>query len=360
MTDVKNQDYIKIEEEKLIINNVEPNNPQITICIVNYNGLPYLKNCLDSIKRSNYHSGKIETIIADNASSDNSISFLRTNYPWVNVLALDRNYGFARANNICAENAAGEYIVFLNNDTEVTPDWLGELLDTMEKDKNVGIAGSKILLLDTPDKINSAGANITFFGGGYDIGFRDDDSEKYNIAGDRGCVCAATMIVRRDEFLSFGGFDEDYFMYVEDVDLCWRYWLYGKRVKYVPGSVVYHKFGGTSGTFRHAPLRVFYGTRNSLITIIKNYSLYNIPFPLFFSFFYHILRTLYYFVKLDFRLVLSMIKAYCSLIGYLPKILTRRREIQGRRKVRDSYLFKNSVITPFSTVMREFLRLLKN
>jgi hypothetical protein len=157
----------------------------------------------------------------------------------------------------------------------------------MEKDSEVGMVGSKILLLETPGKINSAGANITFNGSGYDIGFLDDDSEKYSLRGYRGCVCAAAMMVRRAEFLNFGGFDEDYFMYFEDVDLCWRYWLYGKKVVYVPSSIIYHAFGGTSGKCRHAPLRVFCGTRNSLFNIVKNYETHHIAFPLFFSFLHH-------------------------------------------------------------------------
>lgn len=297
--------------------------------------------------------------MVDNASDDGSVDYVKTNYPWVKVLALDRNYGFARGNNIGAKNAKGKYVVFLNNDTVVTPGWLNELVDVMEKDRDIGIAGSKILLHDTPGKINSAGANITFYGGGYDIGFSDDDSDKYNIAGSRGSICAAAMIVRKDEFLSFSGFDEDYFMYFEDVDLCWRYWLYGKRVKYIPGSVIYHKYGGTSGMYRHTPLRVFYGTRNALFNIIKNYEAYNIPFPLVFSFIYHILRTLYFLVRFEFQLALSMLKAYGSFFRYLPKILAKRSKIQSSRKVNDRYLFNNSIISPFHATLKEFVRLLK-
>ncbi len=297
--------------------------------------------------------------MVDNASTDGSVDYVRTSYPWVRVLALDRNYGFAKANNLGSEAAKGEYIVFLNNDTVVTSLWLKELVGVMEKDENVGIAGSKILFLDEPEKINSAGANITFYGGGYDIGFLDNDSEKYNIAGSKGCVCAAAMIVRREEFLSFGGFDEDYFMYLEDTDLCWRYWLYGKRVEYIPDSVIYHKYGGTSGMYRHTPLRVFYGTRNSLFNIVKNYEAHNILFPMFFSFLYHTSKTLCFFLKLDFSLALSMIKAYYSFLRYLPKTIAKRKEIQINRKVSDRYLFNNSIIVSFYITFREFLRLLK-
>lgn len=333
--------------------------PTVTICIVNYNGLKYLKGCFDSIAMINYPLEQIETITVDNASVDESIEYIKSNYPWVKVLALDKNYGFAKANNIGANIAKSKYIVFLNNDTVVTPDWLNKLVDAMEEDNDLGVVGSKLLFLDKPKKINSAGANITFCGVGYDIGFLDDDSEKYNARGYRGCVCAAAMMVRREEFLNFGGFDEDYFMYSEDIDLCWRYWLYGKRVVYVPNSVVYHKFSGTSGVYRHVLLKVFYGTRNSLFNIIKNYETHNMLLPLSFSFLFHILKTLYFLARFEFNLALSMIKAYCSFLRYMPKMISKREEVQRKRRVRDRYLFDNSLIVTFSDSFKEFLRLLK-
>lgn len=335
------------------------NIPTVTICIVNYNGLKYLKECFDSIAKSDYPFEKIETIMVDNASTDGSVDYVRTHYPWVKVLALDKNYGFAKANNVGAKTAQGEYIVFLNNDTVVTPFWLNELVNILEKDKRIGVAGSKLLLLDTPEKLQAAGSKISFTGVGYDIGFLDDNSEKYNSMSNRGYVCAAAMIVRKEEFLDFGGFDENYFMYSEDVDLCWRYWLYGKQIVYVPKSVVYHKFRGTSGELRHTPLKVFCGTRNSLFNTIKNYETHNMLLPLSLSFLYHILKTLYFIVRLKFSLALSMIRAYCSFLRYMPKMISKRREVQSNRKIRDRYLFDNSLIGTFSDSFKEFLCLLK-
>lgn len=314
---------------------------------------------MDSIAKTNYSFEKVETIIIDNASVDGSVDYIKSNYPWVNILALDKNCGFARANNIGATKGQGKYIVFLNNDTIVTPGWLNGLVDVLENDRDVGIAGGKLLFLEMPDKINSAGANITFYGGGYDIGFLDEDSEKYNVSSYRGYICAAAMMVRREEFLDFGGFDEDYFMYSEDTDLCWRYWLYGKKVAYIPNSIIYHKFSGTSEFYRHAPLKVFYGTRNSLFNIIKNYETHNLFLPLFFSFIFHILKTFYFVIRLKFSIALSMIRAYYSFLKYIPKMISKRREVQRNRKVRDRYLFDNSLIASFFDSLEEFLRLLK-
>lgn len=332
---------------------------KVSLVIVNYNGRQYLEDCMDSIKKSSYSFEMIDTIVVDNASSDKSVDFIKTDYPWVKIIELDKNYGFAKANNIGAENARGDYIVFLNNDTVVAENWLYPLINDMESDRTVGAASGKILFYDNKKKVNSAGVQITFLGGGYDMGFLDNDSSKYDIQGQRASVCAAAMIVRKDEFLQLGGFDEDYFMYFEDVDLCWRYWLYGKKVEYVPDSIIYHKFGGSSGAHRHAPLRVFYGTRNALFNIIKNYEIYNIPFPIVFSFLYHILKALYFIVRLNFSLALSMVKAYCSFLRYLPKTIVKRKKIQSNRKIKDKYLFNNSIIASFYMTFREFLRLLK-
>ena len=172
-------------------------------------------------------------------------------------------------------------------------------------------------------------------------------------------MCAASMIVRKDEFLNFGGFDEDYFMYAEDVDLCWRYWLYGKRVEYIPASTVYHKYSGTSGTDRHTPLKVFYITRNTLFDLTKNYEASHMPFPLFFLLLYHVLKVFFFLVKLDFRSVMLMFKAYGSFLTYLPETIAKRKIIQSKRKIKDSYLFDNAVIESFRSTLKEFLRQLK-
>ncbi|HDH52954.1 MAG TPA: glycosyltransferase family 2 protein [Nitrospirae bacterium] len=333
--------------------------PDVSLIIINYNGLRHLKDCFNSIKKTSYPFENIDTIMVDNASTDGSIEYVKESYPWVRVLALDKNYGFAKANNIGAENAKGEYIVFLNNDTVVDSNWLAPLVDVMKGNKDVGIAGSKILLYDNQEKINSAGARITFMGGGYDIGFLDNDSGKYNVPGYRASICAAAMIVRKNEFLQSGGFDEDYFMYFEDVDLCWRYWLYGKRIEYIPASIVCHKFGGTSGKERHAPLRVFYGTRNSLFNIVKNYEPRNIFLALMAALSFHGLKTLCFLAMLEFSSVFSMIRAYRSFVIKLPIILKRRSIIQKRRKVKDEYLFENSIISPVSADIKEFRRLFK-
>ena len=333
--------------------------PSISIVIINYNGLVFLSECIRSLTSIGYPPDEMEIIVVDNASTDGSTGCLEREFPRVTVLARDRNYGFARASNIGARHARGEYLVFLNNDTVVMSGWLEELVRVMEADRDVGIAGSKLLLMDSPGKINSAGGIITFTGGGYDFGFMDDDGEGYNVSGSRGYICAASMIVRREEFLTFGGFDVDYFMYFEDVDLCWRYWLCGKDVAYVPASVVYHKFGGTANSSRHSSLRVFYGTRNSLLNMTKNYGARTLLFAFPLTLLYHLLKTLYFVASLRGGAALAMIKAHSSFVRLLPGALDKRRAIQKLRRIGDRVLFDRCLIDPLSSTLREFLRLLR-
>jgi GT2 family glycosyltransferase len=203
-----------------------------SIIIVNFNGKKHLKICLESIKKS--EASEEEIIVVDNGSTDGSRAFLDKEYPLVKTVYLEKNYGFARANNIGAQNAAGDYLIFLNNDTCVSAGWCNSLINELLQNSEYGIAGSKLVLMDSPDTINSAGGGIVFNGGGYDIGFLDQDSKKYNKREEKGVVCGASLMVRRKEFIQLKGFDEMYFMYFEDVDLCWRYWLAGYKVIYVP------------------------------------------------------------------------------------------------------------------------------
>jgi GT2 family glycosyltransferase len=329
----------------------------VSIISINYNGKHFLKDCLESIQGT--EASDAEVIIVDNASTDGSGEYLRREFPSVKVMELDRNYGFAEANNRGAEAASGKYLVFLNNDTVVTQGWLLALLDALSSEPEVGAAGSKLLLYHLPGKMNSAGANIVFNGGGHDIGFMADDSLTYNVRGPRGAVCAASMIVRREEFLSLGGFDPLYFMYFEDVDLCWRYWLSGYKVLYVPQSVVYHRFGGTTGSSRHVPLRVFYGTRNALFNILKNYESRHIFLPLCFNVLHHAAKFLGFIATLRLRSAQEIPKAYGSLMYHLSEVMQKRRIIQTGRKVTDRFLFENSLVVTLGTALKEYFRLRK-
>jgi GT2 family glycosyltransferase len=330
-------------------------NPRVSIIVVNLNGRGHLAECLESLMASEARNHEI--VLVDNGSRDESCSFVRGTYPHVKVIALSENHGFAEGNNIGARAAVGAYLAFLNNDTVVNPGWLDALLGVLERHPRIGVAGSKLLFHGMRERLNSAGADLVFSGGGYDVGFMHLDSPRYNIPALKGAVCGAAMMVRKAEFLSLGGFDPPYFMYFEDVDLCWRYWLRGYSVAYVPSSVVYHKFGGSAGSARDSALRVFYGTRNSLLNVIKNREARHLPVALFFNFAHHALKILGFVLSGKPLLAAGTVRAYGAWLRSMPTALRRRKAIQRERRVSDRFLVENRLMVTLPVAFREYLRL---
>jgi len=244
--------------------------PLITISIVNLNGQKYLKDCLESINNLNYPQEKIEIIVVDNGSTDDSVKFIRKRFSGINIIQNSKNNGFAKANNQAAKVAKGEYIAFLNNDTKVDSKWLIELLRPVYGDKETVVSGSKVLSMDGK-KLDFVGGMINFEGKGFQIDFglpiEKDLHKQYKYLP---FANGGAMLIRRDIFLDVGGFDEDFFAYYEDVDLGWRLWVLGYKVIFAPDSIVYHHHHGTSRIFSEDKLR-FLKERNSLYSVFKNY-----------------------------------------------------------------------------------------
>jgi len=244
--------------------------PLISISIVNLNGREYLKDCLSSIKSLNYPQNKLEIILVDNGSSDDSVKFTSENYPDVKIIKNSKNLGFAAANNQAAKAARGEYIAFLNNDTKVDKNWLIELLRPIYRDREVVVSGSKVLSMDGKN-LDFVGGMINFEGKGFQIDYgvltsKDIHNQyKYLPFANGGALLASRQV-----FLDTGGFDEDFFAYYEDVDFGWRLWVLGYRVVFAPKSIVYHVHHGTSKVFSEDKLR-FLKERNSLYSVFKNY-----------------------------------------------------------------------------------------
>lgn len=235
--------------------------PLVSIIIVNYNGKTHLEKCLSSITTSSYK--KYEVILVDNNSSDSSVEFVQKNYSFVNVIKLDKNYGFAEPNNIGAKSAKGEFFLFLNNDTMTTPDFITELVKAAKDDSEIGIFQS--LLLKPDGTIDSSGDFIDMYGRAY--------SSKENTTAIRPILSArgASMMIRKDVFWDLGGFDKNYFVSFEDVDLGLRAWICGYSVVLVPKSVVYHLGGQTIQKLDS--LISFHGVKNTLILRLTNFEI---------------------------------------------------------------------------------------
>jgi len=248
----------------------------VSVVILNFNGIKFLSKCLDSVLESDYPN--FEVIFVDNASTDGSLDFVRSNfcqYSNLKIIQNSRNLGFAEGNNVGANAAKGKYVVFLNNDTEVDLEWLKELVIVMESDKTIGAAQSKLLLFDRKT-IDSAGDFINSYGRGWIRGHEEEDKGQYDRIIEIFSARAAAMIVKKRILRQVSYFDPTFFMICEDMDLGWRVRLNGYKVVFVPKSIVYHFGSGTRKRIQIPAESYYYNTRNSFIMLIKNYDLKNL------------------------------------------------------------------------------------
>jgi len=219
----------------------------VYVVILNWNGKEYLPDCLGSLQRQNYKNHRV--LVVDNGSEDGSVELLKNGFSWVELIENRRNLGFSGGSNagiFYALNKGANYIALLNNDTETHPDWLGELVKTAEMDTQIGVCGSKILFSDHRHLINSTGHAVNRLGFVWDEGIWERDGRTHNQAKEIIGACGAALFLRAEVLKEAGVFDEKYFAYYEDADLCLRIRKLGYRVVYVPTAIVYHKFSVTA------------------------------------------------------------------------------------------------------------------
>jgi len=326
--------------------------PKVAVLVLNYNGKIHLKECFESLKEQTYEN--YEVYLVDNASSDDSIEYTKRLFPWVKIIAFNRNWGFAEGYNRAIKLMKTNLIALLNNDTKVDKKWLEELVKAIVKDNKIIAVGSKILLYEDPRIINHAGAKITPIGGGFDIGFLRCDKGKGESYRSKyvGAVCGAAMLVRRDLFLKIGGFDKHFFAYFEDTDFCWRAWLLGYKVLFVPSSIVYHKLGGSWG--RKSPIKVYLGQKNRIISLIKNFNLLLLLRGLFLNIVYTSLKLLEFMLSRDTLSTISLLKAYFYVIRNIRDIIKKRIIIQSKRRINDTFLIKYGLIASLDECIKVY------
>ena len=233
--------------------------PQVSIIIANYNGRDLLQKCLESLSNVNYKN--LEIIIVDNNSTDDSVEFVTKNHPSIILVKLDKNKGFAEPNNIGAKIAKGQFLLFLNNDTVVTENFISEMINAIITDKKIAICQS--LLLKPNGDIDSSGDFLD------DLGIVYNSKTKIDHIREISSARGASMLIRANIFEKLHGFDEKFFVSFEDVDLCWRAWILGYRTLMIPTSIVYHLAGSTIKKIKSEI--AFHGFKNQLAMKVTNF-----------------------------------------------------------------------------------------
>lgn len=241
--------------------------PVVSIVIVNLNGAAYLGRCLDSIARIKRPT--FEVIVVDNNSNDRSKQIIKQYAKRVQAIWNDENKGFCAANNQAATAARGEFLLFLNNDTEVPETLLAVLVAKLRQDTTIGIIQPKILLKDEPGHLDSVGGFLTWTGFLNHVGIHEQDRGQYDQGFPVLSPKGACMMMRAKLFTKVGGFDEDFFAYFEETDLAWRVWLTGKKVLFYPGVSILHLMGRTTRTLEFNFIQ-FHSYKNRVASLIKN------------------------------------------------------------------------------------------
>lgn len=247
---------------------------KVAIVILNWNGQKHLKLFLPTVV-NNTHTENVEIYVADNGSTDNSVEFIKANYPNIKLIIMDKNYGFTGGYNKALAQVEAKYFVLLNSDVEPAPNWLEPMLDFMEENENVAACQPKILSYHNKEYFEYAGASGGFidkygypFCRGRILNEFEKDEGQYDDTKEIFWATGACMFVRAELFKQAAGFDDDFFAHMEEIDLCWRFKNMGYKIYSLPKSKVYHLGGGALPN--NSPRKLYLNYRNNLFLLYKN------------------------------------------------------------------------------------------
>ncbi|MGC3978016.1 MAG: glycosyltransferase family 2 protein [Paludibacteraceae bacterium] len=247
----------------------------VSIVILNWNGEKYLKKFLPILKEFSGNVRNMEIVVADNGSNDGSVKLMNDEFPEIRTILFEKNYGFAEGYNRALKEIESKYYVLLNSDVEVTPDWLSILYDYMEENQDITACQPKVLSYNKRNYFEYAGAAGGFidkygypFCRGRIFGETEKDVGQYDEIVDIFWATGACLFIRSADYWEVGGFDDEFFAHMEEIDLCWRLKSRGKRIVCVPRSVVYHIGGGTLKA--ENPYKTYLNFRNNLLLLYKN------------------------------------------------------------------------------------------
>ena len=325
---------------------METQSKKLAVLILNWNGKDLLERFLPSICK--YNSDFANIIVVDNASSDDSVTFLNTEYPEIETIELDKNYGFAEGYNKAMEMVNYPYVVLLNTDVRVTENWLVEPLDFLEKNGDYAACQPKILDEKEPTKFEYAGASggyIDRFGYPFCRGRIFDDLEvdagQYDSVKDVFWASGAALFVRRELYLEVGGLDASFFAHQEEIDLCWRLLNMNYKIACIPQSTVFH-LGGAS-LDKMNPKKTFLNFRNNLVMLLKNLPVYALPI-IFIRMVLDGVAGVKFISEGKFSHCWAIVKAHFSFYSRIPSVLLNRKKTI---KISNSLMYSKSILVEY-------------
>ena len=327
---------------------------RLSVVILNWNGRRHLERYLPSVVA--HTEGDAEVVVADNGSTDDSLQWLRLNYPDVRVIRLDRNYGFAGGYNRALREVASEYVLLLNSDVEVTAGWWQPLVEVLDTESDVAAVAPKLLADMERTKFEYAGAAGGFidylgypFCRGRILSNVEEDEGQYDNRRDIFWASGAAMCCRREVFNSLGGFDEDFFAHMEEIDLQWRMQLAGWRIVVEPKSVVYHLGGGTLPA---SSRKIFLNHRNNLAMLFKCASPMQRAVVAVVRPATDMLEALVNLVTLHPQRAWAIVRAWGEFIAWHGALSRKRKAVVRTKKVDNIY--RNSIVLRYIFGGRKF------
>ncbi len=306
---------------------------KVAVVILNWNGQKLLEQFLPSVIE---YSQDATVYVADNASTDDSVSFVKANFPSVKIIQNTENGGYAKGYNDALKHVNEDIYCLLNSDIEVTQNWLTPILDTFQNQPNTAIIQPKLLDFKNKEYFEYAGAAGGFidkFGYPYCRGrifnTLEKDEGQYNDTTDIFWSSGACLFIRNQVFEELNGLDEAFFAHMEEIDLCWRAKNLGYNIKYVGNSNVFHVGGATLKNSN--PKKTFLNFRNSLFTIVKN-AHSNLFFLIFTRLVLDGVAGVKFLFEFKFAHIIAIIKAHFSFYSHLPTLLKQRKSLSQIKK----------------------------
>lgn len=319
--------------------------PLVSVLILTYNRTDLLKQCLNSVLKSDYPN--LEFIISDNASTDDIEGFIKKNYPRlkIKVFRKKKNGGLTGGFNFGFKFCKGKYVMLLSNDTTITKESISSMVKMAENDSKIGAIAPKVTQMKNPGFIHSAGSFLTNTGILYHYGVYQKDGKKYQKSYYVFSTTGAGFLVRSKTIAKTGLYSEDFFMAYDESDLCHRVWLGGYTIVYCPKAEVKHLWAATQDPGK--PVVWFWNQRNILSSFIINFSAVSLLWFLI------LINISWWFIFCDriirrkFKLALTLPRAYWWHLTHIKETLERRRYVQKKiRKVSDQEIFQKTLLSP--------------